>query len=70
MHFIKDIESGKKKCKFSVFIYVNIDMYVHVCVSKLYLLYIYLALLKSTMPRQNPSIQSYHTITLFSIVYF
>lgn len=29
MHFIKDIELGEK-CRFNVFIYVKIDMYVHV----------------------------------------
>lgn len=39
MHFIKDIESGKKKCKFSVFIYVNIDMYVHVYPNYIYYTY-------------------------------
>lgn len=62
MCFIKDIEFQKKKkrSKFSKFIYVNIDMYVHVYLD-LYVC-IYLALLKSTMPRQNPSAQSYHTI--------
>lgn len=62
MCFIKDIEFQKKKkrSKFSKFIYVNIDMYVHVYLD-LYVC-IYLTLLKSTMPRQNPSAQSYHTI--------
>lgn len=40
MYFIKDIDFGKKKCKFSVFFYVNIDMYVYVYLGYIYYIYI------------------------------
>lgn len=38
MHFIKDIELGGK-CRFNVFIYVKIDMYVHVYSGYIYYIY-------------------------------
>lgn len=38
MHFIKDIELGEK-CRFNVFIYVKIDMYVHVYSGYTYYIY-------------------------------
>lgn len=39
MYFIKDIELGEK-CRFNVFIYVKIDMYVYVYLGYIYYIYI------------------------------
>lgn len=39
MHFIKDIESGKKNVNLVYLFYVNIDMYVHVYPNYIYYTY-------------------------------